>query len=83
MGVGHICTNLKSGPLTELSNSDLGKRIRIARRRLDVPVEELAVKSDVSISRLLKLESGLIRINAIELYKIAQGLGVSMEEFFD
>ena len=82
MGVRHICTNLKSGPLTQLSNSDLGKRIRIVRRRLDVPVEELAEKSDVSVSRLLKLESGVIHINAIELYKIARALDVSFEEFF-
>jgi len=59
----------------------IGKNIRAARNRKDIPAQELASRCDFEKSTIARLEAGNTNPTAFTLYKISQALGVKMEEF--
>ena len=60
--------------------STLGKKISYARQAAGLSYTELGNFLDMPREQVLAIESGLVRIDAISLYKIARTLNVALDE---
>ena len=60
----------------------MASRLRRRRRLLGMTQMELADLCGVRFQQIQKYESGLNRISAARLWRIAQGLGVDVDYFF-
>jgi transcriptional regulator with XRE-family HTH domain len=60
----------------------IGRRVRDLRKSAKVRPAEVAADMDLSISDYEQAERGLRRFRAIELFSIAQRLGVEMSDIF-
>lgn len=65
----------------EVTNTEIGKRISILRKRKGLSQEELASKINISRSALTQIELGKRSLSAIELYNVSIQLGFSIDEF--
>lgn len=61
---------------------DFAKRIKILRTRKGYSQEKLALKIDMDRTYYASVESGKRNIALKNIKKIADGLGVSLEELF-
>jgi transcriptional regulator with XRE-family HTH domain len=62
----------------------VGMRIRQERERLGMSQEELAVAVGLgNRSQVNKVESGVRRVDSLELRRFSEALGVPMDAFFD
>ena len=61
----------------------VGNRIRSAREAARMSVRELARRADVSPSHVSQVERGLASFSVRTLYKVANELGLSMDNLFD
>ena len=60
----------------------LGKRIKELRGKTGYSQEKFALKIDMDRTYYASVESGRRNISIINIKKIADGLGVSLEELF-
>lgn len=60
----------------------LAARLRRRRRLLGMTQMELAALCGVRFQQIQKYESGLNRISAVRLWRLARGLGVDVDYFF-
>ena len=61
----------------------VGARLREKRQRLNLSLEKLALKLNVSFQQLQKYEKGQTKIPASALYKLSQSMQVPISYFFD
>src|SRR5438477_3633370 len=59
----------------------LGSRVNEERRRQGLTLQELAVRSGISISRLSQIENGHHVLDAVQADAIAEAFGLSIEAF--
>lgn len=60
----------------------LGQRIRELRVKKNMSQEKFALHIDMDRTYLASVETGKRNISIRNIYKISQGLGVSLEELF-
>lgn len=60
----------------------LGARIQKLRQQQGVSQEKFALRIDMDRTYLASVEQGKRNISIINIYKIAVGLGISLEELF-
>ena len=60
----------------------LGQRIRALRLQKNLSQEKFALQINMDRTYLASVESGKRNISIENIYKISQGLNVSLEEFF-
>lgn len=60
----------------------LGKRIRLLRINLNLSQESFALKIDMDRSYFASVERGKRNISLLNLYKIASGFNITLEELF-
>src|SRR5712692_6272697 len=70
-------------PVTRDINSRIASRVRALRTDLDMTLDALAAKCDVSRSMISLVERGESSPTAVVLEKIATGLGVPLATLFD
>jgi transcriptional regulator with XRE-family HTH domain len=70
-------------PITPDINSRIANRVRALRTDLDMTLDALAAKCDVSRSMISLVERGESSPTAVVLEKIATGLGVPLATLFD
>src|SRR6266849_1011179 len=70
-------------PVTHDINSRIASRVRVLRTDLDMTLDALAAKCDVSRSMISLVERGESSPTAVVLEKIATGLGVPLATLFD
>ena len=70
-------------PITPDINSRIASRVRALRTDLDMTLDALATKCDVSRSMISLVERGESSPTAVVLEKIATGLGVPLATLFD
>src|SRR5258705_8845381 len=70
-------------PITPDINSRIASRVRALRTDLDMTLDALAAKCDVSRSMISLVERGESSPTAVVLEKIAAGLGVPLATLFD
>lgn len=58
----------------------IGKRIKAARRKKGLNQKSLAMLADIAPTNLLHIERGATKVSLPTLVKIANSLGVSMDE---
>lgn len=63
-------------------HAELGQRLRDLRHHFGFSQRELGKIIDVVSAQIQKYESGINRINAVDLHKIARALGVPLKYFF-
>jgi transcriptional regulator with XRE-family HTH domain len=68
--------------MTEEIRTKFGKRLRRLRRMQDVTQEQLSEKSGVSSDFISQIERGLNSPSLDTIQKLADGLGVPIEELF-
>ena len=59
-----------------------GNRVRELRNRLGISQEKFALKIDMDRTYFASVESGKRNVSIENIYKISEGLEVSMEELF-
>ena len=69
-------------PVETRGVSQLGSKLRLARRQAGLSLRELARQLSVSPSFLSQMENGKSQPSVATLYSIAQVLGVSIDELF-
>ena len=62
-------------------NALVGRRIRRARRRLDLTQAELGEHCEVTFQTVQKYEAGMVTISAHTLWRLARALAASVAEF--
>ena len=72
---------MKSQPI-EAVYKELGQRIVEARKKKGMSQEQLATKSEIDRSHMGFIEQGRRKPTLSTLYKIADTLGVSLEQLF-
>lgn len=72
---------MKSQPI-EAVYKELGQRIVEARKKKGMSQEQLASKSEIDRSHMGFIEQGRRKPTLSTLYKIADTLGVSLEQLF-
>ena len=70
------------GEVIQMILDDFAKRIKILRTRKGYSQEKLALKIDMDRTYYASVESGKRNIALKNIKKIADGLGVSLEELF-
>lgn len=70
--------------ITEINELDtfIGNKIRLLRKQRNVGLKYLSCKLGVSLQQLHKYETGVNKVSASLLYKIANIFEVSVEKFF-
>ena len=64
--------------------AELGRLLKRLREEADLSLYELAKRSGVNRAKLLRLESGELRqATGPVLHKLADALGVELEDFYD
>jgi transcriptional regulator with XRE-family HTH domain len=61
----------------------LGKRIAHIRKSKGVTQEELAFESELSLSQIARIETGVINTSVNTLFIIAETLKVEVKTFFE
>jgi transcriptional regulator with XRE-family HTH domain len=61
----------------------LGERINELRKEKELSFQDLAYKSEIDKSTLVKMTTQGSNITSISLYKISKALDVSLKEIFD
>jgi DNA-binding XRE family transcriptional regulator len=88
----HLCflyettINCKWGKINLIMNkplAKLGKHIKKIRKIKGITLEKLAYENDLSKGNLSKIEKGLVDPQFLTLFKIANGLGLSLKELLD
>ncbi|MFT3906550.1 MAG: XRE family transcriptional regulator [Steroidobacteraceae bacterium] len=74
---------MKEAACSDDINARIARRVRSLRAALDLSLEALAARSDVSRSMLSLVERGESSATAVVLEKIAAGLGVSLATLFE
>lgn len=59
-----------------------GQRVRTLRALLNITQEELAFRSDLHRNYISDVERGKRNVSLMAIYKIAHGLGVSVDVLF-
>lgn len=59
-----------------------GARVRELRKGINMSQEKFALKIDMDRTYLASVESGKRNISILNINKIANGLGISLEELF-
>lgn len=59
-----------------------GKRIKELRKKKDLSQEKFAISIDMDRTYYASVESGKRNVSLVNIEKIANGLGVSLEELF-
>ncbi len=60
----------------------IGNRIREVRKEKGYSQEELAARADLDRTYMTSVECGKRNISIVNLYRIAQALGITLEELF-
>lgn len=60
----------------------VGKRIREIRKKQGYSQEELAARAELDRTYMTSVECGRRNISIVNLHKIAEALGVTLEEMF-
>ena len=60
----------------------IGNRIREVRKEKGYSQEELAARADLDRTYMTSVECGKRNISIANLYRIAQALGITLEELF-
>ena len=64
-----------------MSSTNLAKRIKEFRRKLNISQDQLAKKADIPFSTLVKIEAGYTPNPSMQtLIKIADAFGISIDE---
>ncbi len=61
----------------------IGLRIKELRAEADLSQDELAYSIDMARSYLAEIETGKRNVSIQNLERIANGLGITLDEFFD
>lgn len=61
----------------------IGLRIKELRAEADISQDDLAYSIDMARSYLAEIETGKRNVSIQNIERIANGLGVSLDEFFD
>lgn len=64
----------------ELDYKAIGKRIKVARIRMEITQEQLADRVSVSPTHLSNIETGSTRVSLTTIVKIANALGVTVDD---
>lgn len=64
----------------ELDYKAIGKRIKVARIRMEITQEQLADRVSVSPTHLSNIETGSTRVSLTTIVKIANSLGVTVDD---
>lgn len=64
----------------ELDYKAIGKRIKVARIRMEITQEQLADRVSVSPTHLSNIETGSARVSLTTIVKIANALGVTVDD---
>ena len=64
----------------DLDYKAIGKRIKIARIKVDLTQEKLAEKAELSPSHMSNIETGTTRVSLTTLVSIANILGVTVDD---
>ena len=60
----------------------IGNRIREVRKEKGYSQEELAARAELDRTYMTSVECGKRNISIVNLYRIAQALGITLEELF-
>lgn len=60
----------------------LGQRIKYLRNEKGISQEKFALSIDMDRTYYASVESGKRNISIVNIYKIANGLGITLEELF-
>jgi transcriptional regulator with XRE-family HTH domain len=60
----------------------VGQTIRYLRLNRRLTIEQLAFESNMEFSQLCKIELGKVNTSIYQIYKIANGLNISISELF-
>ena len=63
-----------------MNYKDIGNRIRIKRKELNISQEQLAEAADISITHMSHIETGNTKLSLPVLIKIANALHISTDE---
>lgn len=66
----------------KIKQEDIGKRIKLIRKRRGMTLENLYKKTNLSVPLLSQIEHGLVNLSIANLWKISQALEVEIEYFF-
>ncbi len=67
--------------MEEKKNKTIGDKIRAWRKKREITQDALAKKADIPYTTLAKIESDVIENPSLQtITKIAEGLGVSLDE---
>ena len=64
----------------ELDYKAIGKRIKIARIKIDITQEQLAERIDISPTHISNIETGTTRVSLSTIVGIANALSVSVDD---
>lgn len=64
----------------ELDYKAIGKRIKVARIRMEITQEQLADKVSVSPTHLSNIETGSTRVSLTTIVKVANALNVTVDD---
>ncbi|MBK7093805.1 MAG: helix-turn-helix transcriptional regulator [Saprospiraceae bacterium] len=67
----------------EQSIKEFGNTLRKVRQRHNFTQELLAIKADIEISQISRIERGVINTSISQVITIANALGVHPKELFD
>ncbi|MBN2806300.1 MAG: cupin domain-containing protein [Prolixibacteraceae bacterium] len=65
------------------SKKDVGEKISAIRKKLNIPIEELAIRSSLDVEQIKQIEENGYLPSLSPLIKIARSLGVSLGTFVD
>ena len=60
----------------------IGENIADARTEAGLSSKELALKSGISAERVADIEAGIVRATAEELFAVATGLGIRVQDLY-
>ncbi len=73
------CVNFRDEKLLK----SFGRHLQRVRQAKGITQEDLAYKSNISLSQIARIETGVINPTLCTLAAIAKNLGVSLKELFD
>src|SRR5581483_1543851 len=73
----------KAWSMPEQIDIQIGRRVRVRRRLLDLTQQQLGQACGVGFQMVQKYECGLCRISASRLWALSQVLGVSVGYFYE
>lgn len=80
---GHVTTcNITVQYITMEYLKKLGHKIKKVRKTKELTQEELAERSNLTLSYVSKIETGRRNPTILTLIKISEGLGIEIDDFF-